>query len=218
MKKVIVFLICGLLSSAVLAKKPDWMGHGGTGIVGFGLVELEPGKNSSRFRFTYEIPMQYADQLKSAQMIIMPASALTEFNNIPDTALISRVSGTQHLRGKAINLSTEVTIDKAGLYIVAYGPWDGLLTFDDVKGTENYKIFASSVGDAQLRWIDQDAGDFSIIDMSDVKGVEGESFYMRLRILRDKVNSLKNKSFSSYGPLELHEKAQERVNLIDANW
>lgn len=218
MIKISTFLLCILISSPVLAAKPDWPGRDGMGIIGFGLVELEPGKTGSKFRFTYEIPDKYAGQLDSAQMIILPASALEKYNDIPASALITRVSGKQHLVGKPINLSTEVTIDKPGLYVVAYGPWDGLLTFDNVKGTENYKISAEAVGDAQLKWIDQDAGDFTIVDLSNVKGKEIGEFHMRLRIVRDRANSLTNKSFSKYGPLILNKTAKKRVELIDATW
>lgn len=218
MRKVMVVILCGLLSTMVFAAKPDWPTKDGMGIIGFGLVELEPGEKSKRFRFTYEIPTQYAGQLDSAQMIILPAEALEKYNNIPASALISRVSGKQHLPEKPISLSTEVTIEKPGLYVVAYGPWDGLLTFDNVKGTENYKISAEAVGDAQLKWIDQDAGDFTVVDLENVDSKKSAEFHMRLRIIRDKGNSLKNKSFSTYGPLKINKTAQERVNLIDANW
>lgn len=218
MRQVITFALCILFSSAVFAAKPDWPVRDGMGIIGFGLVELEPGKTSSKFRFTYEIPDKYAGQLNSAQIIVLPASALAKYNNIPASALIARVAGKPQMSGKDVNLSTELSIKKPGLYVVAYGPWDGLLTFDNVKGTENYKISAEAIGDAQLRWVDQDAGDFTIVDLANVKGMESSKFHMRLRIIRDKGNALNNKSFSNYGPLILNETAKARVNLIDANW
>ena len=221
MKKIII--LCAILVTAmnVQAKKPDWPSQNGMGIIGFGLIELQPGEKSQRFRFTYEIPSKYSGQLESAQMMILPAKAVSKYNNIPQSALISHVSGKQHLPNVPINLSTEVEISEPGLYIVAYGPWNGLLTFDDVKGTENYKISASGVGDSQIKWVDQDAGDFTVVNLSNEGGMKAksaDSFYMRVRIIRDKGQSLMNKSMSRFGSLSLHPKAAERVNLIDANW
>lgn len=219
MKNIIICLLAIYMSGqlTVYAKKPDWPVKQGTGIIGFGLLELEPGKKSHKFRFTYEIPPKYAGQLESVQMLIFPASALEKYNKIPHSSLISHISGKQHLSNKAINLSAEVEVRKPGLYAVAYGPWNGLLSFDNMEGKENYKISAEAVGDAQLKWIDQDAGDFTIVDFENVKGIEDNSFYMSIRIIRDKDNSF-NKSFSKYGPLKLHPKALTRVDLIDANW
>lgn len=218
MKRLLAVLLLAGLALSAHAKKPDWPTRHGMGVIGFGLVELKPGEKSRKFRFTYEIPAKYAGNLESAQVIVLPVSAVEKYNNIPQSALLSHVSGKQHLPKAPISLATEVEIKEAGLYIVAYGPWNGLLTFDDVTGTENYKISAAGVGDAQIKWIDQDAGDFTVVNFTELKGNSGKDFYMRVRIIRDKEQSLHNKSMSRYGPLKLHPTAEQRVKLIDANW
>src|ERR1035441_6592924 len=81
---VVVMLLCII----AFAKKPDWPGGGGNGVVGFGLVELTPEKKGdgfvpTDFTFEYQVDQKHTDWLDGGVVIVLPAEAAAKYNNIP---------------------------------------------------------------------------------------------------------------------------------------
>lgn len=204
------------------AKKPDWPGTLGMGTIGFGLIELTPSKKDgdfipTTFTFTYDIPGKHAKNAASGQIIAMHASALAGFNDIPESEFLTHNMAETLQPSKGLHMSAQISVEKPGLYVVCYGPWTGLLTFDDAEARETYKISAIAPEGAQFRWVDQDAGDVTVarIQNDEMKKVE---FIIRLRMLRAGLGVLDDKNNFRIEPLKLHPQAAERAKLLQANW
>jgi len=220
-----LLLLLLLISSESMAKKPDWGGSGGSGIIGFGIVELTPKKEgdsyiATEFVFNYDIDAAYSENLLNGQVIVIPAKAFEDYNDIPASALMAHASSENLIKGKDFHMSIKIKADKPGLYIVAYGPYTGMLFFDDLPegSRETYKISGESKTGGQLRWIDQDAGDITVMNYKKA-GIENkEPLVIRIRLLRDKASILENKDAFKYETFKLNPKAEKRVRLLDANW
>ncbi|HEV2596452.1 MAG TPA: hypothetical protein VGU01_14770 [Sphingomicrobium sp.] len=201
-----------------LAKKPDWPGINGSGVIGFGIVELIPGLrgNPGSVQFAYDIPAAYSDQIASGQILVMPVSALRDYDDIPQSALVAQQVGQAPKTG-AFHMVATIHVSKPGVYVVAYGPYDGLLKFDDIDDSQaTYKISATATGGGTVHWIDQDAGDFTISRFH--KNSADTSPVLRLRMLRDRENVLRNRVQLLGAPIQLNARALKRVQMIDANW
>src|SRR5262249_31665228 len=107
-----------------------------------------------------------------------------------------------------------------------YGPWDGLITFDDTSsGRERYKISGQASQGGALRWVDQDAGDLTIINFSSAGSTDRKEPIVRGRMVRDKnviaatgQPTPQAAVTGTTGVLRLNPAAVERVKLIDAKW
>ncbi len=210
-------LLVLLIVVSVEAKKPDWPTGGGSGVIGFGLVDLTPTKagdayESTDFYFEYDIPAKFSGNVQTGQVIVLPASALEKYNDIPISAFKTFAVASNHLENSDFHMSVKTTISEPGRYVVAYGPFDGLLTFDDSNERDVYKISGRSKA-GQLKWIDQDAGDFTVVNNENKTATSDKpAVYLRLRMLRDKG------TLSMTAPLKIHPTALNRIKLIDANW
>jgi hypothetical protein len=219
----LIGIAAGSLTEIANAKKPDWPGGGGSGVIGFGLIELTPQKKDgafaeTEFTFNYDVPAKYSRNLSSGQIVVLPASAAEQYNDIPSNVFLAHVSAKKLLPDADFHMSAIIKISTPGLYIVAYGPWDGLLTFDNTDGREAYKISADAPAGGAMRWIDQDAGDITIMNFPQIPNAELKDTILRIRLLRDKKSLLQNSSMYEIAPLKLNPLAAERVKLIDANW
>ena len=196
------------------AAKPDWPAQEGTGTIGFGLIQLSPNRDhGSTYTFNYDIPAKYAAQAPSGQIIVLKAEAFEKYNNIPTSQFLAHNKAETLSNKTGLHMSAQVEVSEPGLYVVCYGPWSGLLTFDEALARETYKISARTQGDSQFRWIDQDAGDITIF-----KNAKGE-FEIRLRLVRSDLNE-DHKSDLTSGPdlFKVHPTAAARTKLLKANW
>ena len=220
---LIACVTSGAFSDLANAHKPDWPGTGGSGVIGFGLIELTPQTSNgtfaeTTFTFSYDVPSKYSRNLSSGQIIVLPASAAEQFNDIPSHVFVAHVTATKLLPNEDFHMSVTAKVSKPGLYIVAYGPWDGLLTFDNSDGHEAYKISAVASSGGQLRWIDQDSGDLTVMNYGKIPNVEAKDTVLRVRLIRDKKALIQNPSMYKVEPFKLNQIAAERIKLIDANW
>jgi hypothetical protein len=211
-----------VLTSTALAKKADWPGGNGVGVIGFALVELTPktkdgASQPTTFTFNYLIPEKYALNAPNGQIILLHCSAFEKFNNIPESEFLAHEVNKDKLAAHDVRVSAKLTIKKPGLYVVAYGPWDGLLTFDEAEARETYKISADAPEGAKLRWVDQDAGDVTVAKMRETPG-SAPKLVVRVRMIRAGLQSLTAESNFLIEKLKLHPTAAERVALLQANW
>ena len=211
------------------AKKPDWPTRSGSGVIGFGLVELEPARNDNgkyiptSFVFEYGVKNSYQPDLINGQVMVIPAKAFTAYNTVPDKAFLTHVYGGNVSGEGDFHLFARIdSITQPGLYVVAYGPWDGILTFDEPGSMESYKISASAPDGGSFRWIDADAGDITVLNYGDMKtaGVINDvtdDVIVRLRVIRDKGLAFEPDTYR-YGSFGLHPTALARVELVEAHW
>src|SRR5258708_4930880 len=91
-----------MVHETATAKKPDWPGGGGTAVIGFGLVELTPQKSGeafvpTTFIFNYDIPKAYTKDLGAGQMVVVPALAAEQYNDIPSSTFLAYLTAQKLL-------------------------------------------------------------------------------------------------------------------------
>lgn len=223
MFRIILFSLTLLACSLPAhAKKPDWPVKAGMGVIGFGLIEVEPQKKGdsyvpTEFTFGYHIDQEHASMVSSGQIIVIRANAFQEFNNVPEKEFIAHMSAERRLADSDFNMSVKVTFDTPGLFLVAYGPWDGLVSFDAPDSMEGYKISASTEN-GSFRWIDEDAGDLVTLNFQGTNIDNQAGTILRLHILRDPETSLDPSTYRNGEAFAVHPTALKRTQNIQAQW
>jgi hypothetical protein len=224
MQRLVIALIAIIaFMPAASAKKADWPVGNGTGVIGFGVVELLPkqvdGKNvPTYFRFHYHVDAKFAAAVNSGQVAVFRSATLAQYNDISNTQALTHVRAENLKRGTDFDMGAQIQISEPGLYIVVYGPWDGMIAFDAADSDQGYKISAEAPEGGSFRWLDQDAGDFTTLNYAAVPNSGSSDFIFRIRMVRNQRMVLQSKDASSFGPLTLNPQAQERVNLLEAKW
>lgn len=216
--RVILALLLGLtITTSAFAKKPNWPATGSQARIGFGLIELYPAKGGGEFTFEYYVPSEMAARIASGQVAVFPAALAETFDEIPvKDNLLARVINAKGADGN-LYVQASVMVTEPQLLMVAYGPYEGLITFGDA-GPDPYKISAKASRGSEYEWIDQDAGDLTFFNFAAVPGLGHLGEIVAIDIIRDKIKMLGTKETFSIRRFSLHPKAMERVELIDANW
>ena len=197
-------------------KPKPWLSDKENSEIGFGLIELLPKEGGSTFDFQYHLKPPASARAISAQIVIIPASLAAEYDEIPLAEILTRSISNRDHDGNILVEAT-VTISKPELMIVAYGPYQGIISSTG-SITSDYRLSVNASGEAQYTWIDQDAGEITLFDYSSTPGLEDLKAAAIIWLIRDKIKLLRTKESFSFQRFVLHPAALERVEAFEANW